>query len=351
MSCQTHREPGEIPWIMFKIIHMNVRSNSCLDICKTSKVENLGPQKAHRACLENHTLGQRGPLPTGYTQRHDPSGRKEKAKLKSWLTKKPRPLGQSGTGSRKGTAWGKRWRHRSELQNSGSCRAPPADFCTIRDVYDVGIPMVLWSYCSTCSSNWWDGLKSRFPDTISQPCAVVVKAQDTIVTCQNHFKFGPRSTIRDPPPNRPEVQNEQCLERGGLKMLHVAQNLAQQNDKGRQQKVLSSVKQRAISHLSPHFKHVTNYPWVSSFCLIVISLIFLTHPDPGIPWKVSWSCNEAFRCHPSGKKRCRGTPLKSICCSNSCHEMAIDRSVFFFSWAEKIKIWILMFPPSKYYTR
>ena len=47
---------------------MNVRSNSCLDICKTSKVENLGPQKAHRACLENHTLGQRGPLPTGYTQ-------------------------------------------------------------------------------------------------------------------------------------------------------------------------------------------------------------------------------------------------------------------------------------------
>lgn len=47
-------------------------------------------------------------------------------------------------------------------------------------------------------------------------------------------------------------QKEQCFERGGLKMLHVAQN----------------------------------------FCLMVISLIF--------------------------KKRCRGTPLKSICCSNSC---------------------------------
>ena len=122
--------------------------------------------------------------------------------------------------------------------------------------------MVLWSYCSTCSSNWWDGgtvwnlgSQTQFPNHVQWWSKRKIQLSPVKITSNLD------SDPWDPAPNRPEVQNEQCLERGGLKMLHVAQNLAQQKwQRMVWQKVLSSVKQTAISNLSPHFKHVTNYP-------------------------------------------------------------------------------------------
>lgn len=146
----------------------------------------------------------------------------------------------------------------------------------------------------------------------------------------------------DPPPNRPEMQNEQCLERGGLKMLHVAQNLAQQNDKGWQQKVLSSVKQKAISHLSPHFKHVTNYPL--SFQLLfdsdITDLPYTSRPGNSMEF-VSWS----FAAIPGAKSDVEVRLLNpSVAPTPATKWRLID---LFFAWAEKFKIWNFDVPSLK----
>ena len=252
-------------------------------------------------------------------------------KLRSWLTKKPRPLGQSGTGSRKGTAWGKRWRHRSELQNSGSCRAPPADFCTIRDVYDVGIPMVLLllfnMFKQLVGRVWNLGSQTQFPNHVQWWSKRKIQLSPVKII-PNLDSDHHRSSTK-------QARSAKWAMFGAWWSEDVACCTKPCSTKWQRMaaKVLSSVKQTAISHLYPPIATFqTCHQLPLSFQLLfdsdITDLPYTSRPGNSMELVSTRVSTKPFAAIPAAKSDVGGTPLKSICCSNSCHEMAIDRSVF-----------------------
>lgn len=168
------------------------------------------------------------------------------------------------------------------------------------------------------------------------------------------FQIWTQITI-DPAPNRPEVQNEQCLERGGLKMLHVAQNLAQQNDKGWQQRswVLWSKQLSATYiHLSPHFKHVTKLPL--SFQLLfdsdITDLPYTSRPGNSMKLVSTRVSTKPFAAIPAAKSDVEVRLLNPSVAPTPATKWRLT-DLFFKRELKSSKYGIFMFPPSKYYPR